>query len=765
MLFTAICCGLLGHWAGTAACPPPPAPPAWLEHTPRDLRVCGRVEAVQGLTDRRLRVFLSGLRPASEKSAAPLPGLTAWTWEKPDQRPLPGQEICLGRRPWPLQGLANSRLPDWERSQRAQGVFWRIWSRCDAGAPGLSGQGSWPGRLRGRIMAHVLLLLAESRVRPADSVTLPPGKAMLMALIFGDKFYLDSQTQRLFAQSGLAHSLALSGQHLAVAALLGWLGVLAAGRLFPHIYLWRPRPMLALWAGLTPALIYVWLGNAPPSLLRAAVMLCLLIVWASLRGAPTCLDLLLGALLCITLCSPAQIFSPGLQLSALCVGVIALALPWLARLKAPASPWPLRRLIARIFVPVFFLSICIQGALLPAGLLLFNTAPLAFPLNALWLPALGALVLPLAALGLGLALVGLNGPAGVALTAASLPCQWLTDLLGWLQGLGALAEPALLIPHWTALPAYGALLTALALLTPGCAVSACRAAGRLLLAGALLLCVGPLLRLSDLFQDVAELTVHDVGQGLAMSLRLPRGLRLVLDGGGSASPRFDPGRDIVARCLAANMPPRIGAIVSSHPDLDHAGGLPHILAHFRWEQFLHNGREAQGRRSQPWRDWQSHARALTAHAGMELRSGDCRLEILHPPSGSAWQGNNASLILRLARGDAGLALLAGDAEIAALRELVASGADLRARVVVAPHHGSDRSFLADLYRLARPEIVIVSAGAARSARYPGRRLKSFLEKRGVRLLSTWRDGEISVIFKKDGNLDLRLGRKGPAADQ
>ena len=140
-----------------------------------------------------------------------------------------------------------------------------------------------------------------------------------------------------FAAATLAHSLALSGQHLAVAGLLGLLCVLAAVRLRPSLYLRQPRVVLAVAAACPPALAYLWLGNAPASLLRAVCMLFILAFWLARGRARTTLDVLCAALLCICLVAPLSILDTGLQLSALCVAVIGLALPWLRRVLPPSA--------------------------------------------------------------------------------------------------------------------------------------------------------------------------------------------------------------------------------------------------------------------------------------------------------------------------------------------------------------------------------------------------------------------------------------------
>ena len=166
------------------------------------------------------------------------------------------------------------------------------------------------------------------------------GKAILLALLFGDRQYLNQQTLNNFASATLVHSLALSGQHLTVAGLVGLLCVLAAARVRPCIYLRRPRAMWILLATVPPAMAYLWLGDAPASLLRAAVML-LFLAYYFLQGRPrTTLDVLSAALLCISVASPLSMLDTGLQLSALCVAAIGMSMPWLRELAPEPDAVP-----------------------------------------------------------------------------------------------------------------------------------------------------------------------------------------------------------------------------------------------------------------------------------------------------------------------------------------------------------------------------------------------------------------------------------------
>ena len=529
-------------------------------------------------------------------------------------------------------------------------------------------------------------------------------------------------------------------------------------------------------AACPPALAYLWLGNAPASLLRAVCMLFILAFWLARGRARTTLDVLCAALLCICLVAPLSILDTGLQLSALCVAVIGLALPWLRRVLPPSAhkaESPRRRAIhglGRWLARILLISLLIQIALLPLNLLLFGNAGFWFPLNVLWLPVAGLVVLPGAALGLLLAGAGLDGTARLVLDLAALPCQWLTDGLAGLNALGLLHNPVLLRPHWTALPAFAALLAALACLAGRgkASPSGKEAARRLLLAGLALLCVGPLLRLEGRFSGDTRLDVLDVGQGQALALRAPGHLRLLLDGGGSASPRFDPGKALVGPVLAYNDAPRLSAVVSSHPDLDHLGGLFYLLEDFQVAALFHNGREAAGQHGPMWRELRQSLAGRILAEGDVLIVGDpalgLRLEVLHPPraadekEATAWTGNEASLILRLTRHGQGLALFTGDAERRSLRRLLASGRDLRAQVLLAPHHGSDRSFLAAFYKAVQPELVLASCGFQNRYNYPGSRLRAWLARHGIPLLHTGESGQISVSWPWDGPMRVRAVR-------
>lgn len=724
----------------------PDAPPQWakIAHNAPPVRVIGTISDVRGLPDRRLRVLLSAVRPAGDNAAAPLPGLTVWTWEQPLARPGVGQQVEVTLRVRSSRGFGNPGVPDFGLWWETQGVFWRLWSRGDMGDPHISGNPDASSRLRENLRSRLEDLLR-------DGAPLTQAQAIIPALLFGDRFHLNSVTLQHMAQATLVHSLALSGQHLAVAGLLAALLAFGIGHVRPAVFLSIPRPKLILLCALPAAAVYLWLGNAPGSLVRAACMLGLLAVWQWRDTPRTPADLLLGAVLAITLVAPLAIFDTGMQLSVLCVAAIALGAPLLRRLPPAHTPFRLagrgRRLL-RGALQILCTSLLIQIALLPVSLLQFNTAGPWFILNLFWLPVVDLWVLPLSAAALACLAAGADAPAHLLLDLALPPCHALLALLDRLDSLHLLEMPALLRPHWTAVPAFAALLTALALL-PG-RPHLPPAGRRLAAAGMVLLMVGPLLRYTTIWNRHITLSLLDVGQGQAVVLEVPGGTRLLIDGGGSNSPRFDPGRALVAPTLTHNRAPRLDMVVNSHPDADHLRGLLYILEAFSVREYLHNAEPphpAEAREMErPLR--RIPHRVLAAGDVLPLSSGSgpkLRLEVLHPPPGPA-KGNDGSLTLRLVHGDHGLALLTGDLERDGLRALLASGQNLQADVLVAPHHGSGRSLLPEFYAAVAPRLVLVSCGAENRYGYPAKSLVRVLREKNIRLLSTAASGRIQVTW-------------------
>lgn len=768
------------------------------------------------------------IETAGAKSVA-LPGLLALSWQNPPRRLAPGTRLTVTAAVSSLRGLANPGGDDGAAFWALRGVGFRAWTAHAGGAPHVAGDPSAGWRFRECLRTAMLRAMAlhdgptdgntaasAEKSRPGrfgavtprhrdgdiptagtDPASAPapaagpvgalpsapgpptPAGAFLPALVLGDRFHLDSRDLDLVARASLIHAIALSGMHLCAAAALGAGVALLAGRMVPGVYLRIPRRKLALACSLPPALAYVWLGGAPPSLVRAALMLVFW-TWLYWRGRPQALlDGLLWAVCALVLIDPGAADDLSLQLSACAVAGIALAGPLAAllprRLRAlagfaprdrndgvspapavapPANRRPARTRRSRLLMygtRTLWITLCIQLTLLPLSARVFGVSSPWFALNVLFLPLVDGVALPLGLAGMTLAPVAPE-VAGWLLLAARWPFDLLLVSLRWLESAGLLGNPQLLRPHPAAMLGLWVLLGAAVLHVSG---EAHRRAAGLLVAG-ILLVLGPVWpRFTAATDPAVRLALLDVGQGQSVSLDWGSG-RMLTDGGGTASRSWDTGRRVVAPALTDNRPPRLDMVAWSHPDRDHMRGLLHIIDTFAVRRVAGNGALPRGEDA-------TRLAAILGRAGQRVerwRSGQrlpladgLELEVLHPPlpeaSGPAFDGNDASLVLRLTARDArgarrGLALLPGDAGDPALRALLDSGTDLSAEVLVLPHHGGKRQLLPRLLDAVRPRAALASAGYRNRWGFPVAATRDALAERAIPLLVTAESGRILV---------------------
>jgi len=442
-----------------------------------------------------------------------------------------------------------------------------------------------------------------------------------------------------------------------------------------------------------------------------------------------------------------------LQMSAVAVAGLAFLHPWLNGLVPPARGRVLRLL--RRGWEAFAMTLAANLALLPVTLWYFGSYPPNFLLNLLWLPVQGLVVQLFGMAGLALAaLPGLEGLAGPLLTAAASTQDFMLAGLHQLHAAGWFPTWAVLRPLWPELLG-AALVLAVA---PYCRDRR-KPLPVLLLLGGLLLTAWPHVQmLGDDARDELRLTVLDVGQSQAVLVRAPGGRRVLIDGGGVMSPTFDIGRSVVGPALAWGRPPRLDAVVLTHPDADHAQGLAWILAHFEVGRLLTNGQWPEGRLAevldaalaQGVNAGRLRPQVMAAGEALELGPG-VALAAQHPaPDYAATGTNDNSLVLRLMWRGQGLALLPGDVQRDGIEDMLERRRDLRAGVLLLPHHGSKSSLSGLLYEAVDPRLALVSCGYQNQYRFPNRDVAAELAGRGIELFGTPERGMMELVWSAPG---------------
>jgi competence protein ComEC len=241
--------------------------------------------------------------------------------------------------------------------------------------------------------------------------------------------------------------------------------------------------------------------------------------------------------------------------------------------------------------------------------------------------------------------------------------------------------------------------------------------------------------------------VLDVGQGLATVLRAGD-YTVLFDTGPSFRSGSSAAKLVIAPFLKARGIQRLDALIVSHADQDHAGGVQALASEFAIGRTL-VGEFVTGT---------ALPQAQCSDASSWMVNG-VQFRFLHPLDGAAWEGNNASCVVEVVTGKYKL-LLTGDIERPVEAALLANERLGRVDAVVVPHHGSGTSSSLAFVTALRPELAIVSAGFGNRWGFPKDDVVRRWEQVGARVLNTATHGAISQRVCADSGIEsLQLERR------
>jgi len=539
------------------------------------------------------------------------------------------------------------------------------------------------------------------------------------ALLLGVRSGIDREDRERFERTGTLHLLAISGMHV----------LLLAGAVHAMLRCFGIGPRVAAGITLALALAYVPVAGGGPPIRRAVTMLVFYAA-ALIRGRPPDAGTSLGgAMLVIALTDPHDVARVGFRLSfCAAAGIALLAGRWrerwsrhhrlLARFPAIRSDIPVRLFFTGHFLgalPIAVAAWCATQALVADS---FGIVTPYAPLINLAAAPFVALLLPLVALfTLGLDICG---------SAIALLTRTLRGLLGfaanWPGGTWLVAPPILAVVLWclgTVLlrfrPRPGLALLGLA--------TACTAL------------------LSTSTETAPALRLFDVGHGQALLLRFDDGAHVLVDAGSAT--RHDLARRVLLPAFRELGVRRLSAIVCTHDDADHWNAIPALLARIEVDRLVVPEpvppllRAIADEKNIP---------ILPPRPGAIVHSADwTRLVIL--AAGSQDTANDGSIALRFEAGPR-RALFPADRQDAGLKELLEAH-DLRADVLVAPHHGGRCLNARAFGRRVRAPWLLVSAAR-------GRPDPATVAAYGAQhVLRTWKDGSLVFRFTRDGAIRIR----------
>jgi len=757
-----------GAWAGHREAARLGELPKWAGREPRLLRVTGTV-----VTLPRVRVAESGpFAPYDYR-----PPRTDFELDVSSLEDGGGRKPVTGRlrvRIADLPEAPGAGLPAVERGDRVRATGWLRAppARDRAAAPetratwrrlGLTGTlvlpaagnlerlargGGWRGRLR-EAARSALVRGFEHR---------PGARALVTAILLGDRRHVPPETTEAFRRSGLAHLLAISGAHL---------GILVLGLVWLTAAVWD-RPQRAALATLLLLGLYLLVVEPRVPVMRAGLMAAF---WLGARssGLPIRpIDPLAMAAILLLAWRPAELAGPGFQLSFIVVTALVLFVPALAARLAP-RPEPeieppgrtaqVRRRLAE------YAAVSLVAFLAASPLIAWHfglVSPWAAILSPLAIPLVGFLV----AGGLLKILLGLLAPGAGVLLAG--PLAWGAELLA------GMAETGTRLPAgWIELARPAPAAWALAALGTGAAAGFGWFRGRpLALAASLALLAGwlairaapaptPWLRLVGLGAPPPALRIDalPVGDGTSMILRAaaPGGRQraALWECGSRSTPNV--GRHVVVPELKRAGVRRLDFVAISHAHFDHYSGLLDVAEAVPVGRVLLPPTFLERARARPGG---SAARLLEclaargipveiARAGWRGRLGRVRLRALWPPGDGAPANTNDGALVFSLRVAGRRVLLTGDVEQEALTALMAREPSLGADVLELPHHGSPVPASPELLARVRPRLVLESGRRDRLEADPW---PQWLARWDARRLATAEVGTARVTIDARGRI-------------
>lgn len=741
----------------------------------------------------------SGADPAGEliavqiKLQAESEIAVAGQWQRGDRVTVEGSWDCLR-----LHGTGGF---DYRAYLQTQRVHWLLKGEGTASVTAappvsweLSGILRWNDAARAALGAEMDRLFEE------------PHAGYMKGLVIGIQDDLDPETFKQFSQLGLTHILAISGMHVAV-----YVGVILF--LLRRLRFTRET---ALTVTLLLVPVYVLLSGAGPSIVRAGIMSMIALLAARLGLLKDGMNILGASALMMLVWNPYMLLSVSFQLSFLVTAGLMVYTPLAAPLFSRLPKW----LGGSVTV-----TLIAQLVSFPLTVYYFNQfSLLSFIANLLLVPFITFLVLPLGTLALLLGRIW-NAAAVTVAGAAELLNNWTFTAVEWVNGFTAgvliWASPSLL---WICI--YYALLYGLlyalkkyreAGIAPQVMEDETRPLAELEQPGtagvrdtfpppvqtglggsryAVILCAAALALLlykgyyAEKLNGAGMISYLDVGQGDSILITTPEGAHILVDGGGTVSfgnreewrirrSPFEVGAKTLVPLLKQRGIHRLDAVILTHGDQDHAGGLQAVLEDIPVSALLFNGTMAD---TEPYTRLMSTAlakgvRLYAVQQGMVLAPDKAtQLHFLWPEPLAAAQHlvpvmeeqNHESVVFRLEMYGRSF-LFTGDMDEAAEEEIVQAaqqagiGEAGPVDVLKVAHHGSKTSTGVAWLEFWKPATAVISAGVNNLYGHPNAGVLKRLEEAGAAIFRTDLHGEVQLKISNKGismrhKLSSKIGR-------
>ena len=578
-----------------------------------------------------------------------------------------------------------------------------------------------------------------------------PEAEIAKALILGEKGGISKELREEFSSVGVAHILAISGLHIGIIALAFFFLIKNILKCSARLILATDISKVSALLTLIPVIIYCFIAGHGIATTRATIMVITYLIAVIIGRQEDIWNTVALAAFLILAFSPSSLFDISFQLSFTSVIAILYLTPRLSAplfqpqdpLEPPPGWW--KKIVQRISL---FFIVTISAMIGTAPLVTYyfhRISPWGILTNVIIIPLIGFLVVPLGLLA-SLSLF-LFQPLAIFIVHIMQPLITLSISIVELFNHLPYAD------YRTTTPT----LLEIALFYLGIVFLINIKKSKKVRYGIALVVIVFIFNqgfwyYQNKLSPLLRITSIDVGQGESTLVQFPKGVTMLIDGGGFYDNSFDIGEKVVAPLIWKKKIKHIDYLVLSHPQSDHLNGLVSIVKNFKVKEVWTNGEKANTGIFGEFE--RTIAEKGIKHLILNREHPDrsingVLIEYLHPPN-PPWHDinyhssvNNHSLVVRLTYKDVTM-LFTGDIHQEAERTLITTAPNLKSTILKVPHHGSSTSSSLAFLKQVQPEVAIMNLGFKNVFHLPSRKVLKRYQDQGCQIFRTDQDGAITI---------------------
>jgi competence protein ComEC len=581
-------------------------------------------------------------------------------------------------------------------------------------------------------------------------------ESLLLALVLGHRTTIDKETYNAFRKTGLLHFVCLSGMNFAMVIGFVWWVCKTAGLM---------KPGRAIVCTITAIVFLMVVPENAPALRAAVICFAFCASFIFRRNSNSFNSLALAAIV-LLLIKPTGIFQPDWQLSFASVLGILMFCPLffsLLREKTIDHPWFTDLVESRPFlhiaafpIPYSMFSTSFTAWLSTAGIMLYHFYTIQW-LTSVWTVLVSPLIGLVSLLGYLKLIVAMFLPSVSAVMGIII--NWLSDWLIWIvKFLADLNIPEILTgkTNIAVILLFYVLVTFaffFRLRNPAIKKTICVTAA---LAFVVMVTIPKWQRI---YEDNLTVTVLDVGHGQAIFAQMPDGANILFDAGSQS--RSDVGTRVVTPFLRYGGIGNIDAVVIGHGDIDHINGLPEVTGDIRTKTVYASKSFFEDNR-QTAKFLRNKLQKIAEINDLPQKFGPSKIRVLWPvpevQENNSISDNDKSVVTLIEYAGKRV-LICSDIEKFAQKEILRLYPDLKADVLIMPHHGSTKT--TEPTFVDKTGAAVTIASNSESSYEKGQVIRP---QKGLKSYYTGLDGAVTVRVSKQGaiNTTAFVKEKQPA---